>query len=390
VRLRHPDGTIVHVAYCTNVHPAEDLDGVVDQLGRFAGPVRERLGTDLLGVGLWLARDVARTLRAAPGAVARLQDELASQGLEVVTLNGFPYAGFHDARVKKAVYRPDWSEPERLEYTLDLAWVLAALLPKDAARGSISTLPLGWREPWGADRHSASVAQLGLLAEGLAAVHDETGRMIRLALEPEPGCVVENSEQAAARWGPLASEVVGVCLDACHLAVGFEEPVPALARLSAAGLDVVKVQASAALHVDDPADPASRAALGRFAEERFLHQVRERTDAAPLARDDLPDALAGPDLLPGEDAWRVHFHVPMHSEPELPLRSTRDHLDATLGALFGGDTARTDHVELETYTWGVLPIGSRPQDDDGLVGGIAAELAWVRDRLLSHGMTEAT
>ena len=388
MRMRHPDGTLVHLAYCTNVHPAEDLDGVIEQLRRFAGPVRERLGVSRLGVGLWLARDVATTLRADPDVLARLKAELDSLGLEVVTFNGFPYAGFHATTVKKAVYRPDWTESERLDYTLDLAYLLAALLPADAARGSISTLPMGWREPWGAEQQAAAEAQLGLLAEGLAAVREKTGRTIRVAFEPEPGCIIENTTQAADRLGPLASDVLGVCLDACHLAVGFEEPEPALDRLSGAGLDVVKFQASAALHVDEPGAPAAQAALRAFAEERFLHQVRERTDTAPLARDDLPGALTGPDPLPGEDAWRVHYHVPMHAEPEPPLRSTRDHLDATLGALFGGDTARTDHVELETYTWGVLPEGSRPKDDEGLVNGIAAELEWVRDRLVAHGMTE--
>lgn len=389
MRLLHRDGTVVHVAYCTNVHPAEDAAGVVEQLRRFAGPVRARLGVDRLGVGLWLARDVATTLRTDAGALRTLREALAREGLEVVTLNGFPYAGFHASSVKKAVYLPDWSQPERLAYTLDLAWVLAALMPDDAQRGSISTLPLGWREPWGTDRHAAAVEQLERLGQGLAALRDSTGRTVRVAMEPEPGCVVETTQQAAERWGPLACDVLGVCLDACHLAVGFEAPGPALARLAAAGLQVVKVQASAALHVDDPGDRATRQALERFAEPRFLHQVRERALGGPWARDDLPAALAGGDPLPADDAWRVHFHVPMHAEPELPLRSTRDHLDATLTELFGGAEARTDHVELETYTWGVLPAGSRPKDDDGLVDGVAAELAWVRDRLLAHGLTEA-
>lgn len=389
MRLRHRDGTLVHVAYCTNVHPAEDIDGVVDQLGRFCGPVRSQLGVDRLGVGLWLARAVATTLRRDPRALDRLRAELDRRGLEVVTLNGFPYAGFHASSVKKRVYRPDWSEPERLDYTLDLAHVLAGLLPDDAVRGSISTLPLGWREPWGGERHAAAVAHLAHLAAGLQALRDSTGRVVRVAMEPEPGCVVESTAQAAERWGPIASETLGVCLDACHLAVAFEQPAPALARLDAAGLQVVKLQASAALHVDDPSDADAHATLSRFCEPRFLHQVRERALGGPWACDDLDEALSGECPLPRDDAWRVHFHVPLHAQPEPPLRSTRGHLDATLGVLLGGDVARTDHVELETYTWGVLPAGLRPHDDDGLVGGIAAELAWLRDRLLCHGMREA-
>jgi sugar phosphate isomerase/epimerase len=401
MRLLHRDGTIVHLSYCTNVHPAETLDGVIAQLERFAGPVRERLGAPLLGVGLWLARGTATTLRTVPGALPRLRAELLRHRLEVVTLNGFPYAGFHDTTVKKAVYSPDWTEQARLDYTVDLAHILAALLPADAVRGSISTLPLGWREPWTADQHEASVGRLASLSAELEALRVKTGRVIRLALEPEPGCIVQETTQAARLWGPIAGASdfaavtgapgpsIGVCLDACHLATGWEEPSPALDRLSAAGLPIVKLQASAALQVDDPSDPASRAALEAFAEQKFLHQTRERTAGAPLERDDLADALGGNDPLPALDAWRVHFHVPMHAEPARPLRSTRDHLDQTLAALFAGPKALTDHVELETYTWGVLPIGTRPEDDAGLVNGIAAEIEWVRDRLLAHGLTEA-
>ncbi|MFB9837461.1 xylose isomerase, partial [Actinoallomurus acaciae] len=126
MRFRHPDGTLVHLAYCTNVHPAEDLDGVLAQLARYAEPVRERLGAGTLGVGLWLAADVARAL-ADEAALARLRRELTARGLEVVTLNGFPYRAFHAPVVKRAVYVPDWTERARLDYTLDLARILQGL-----------------------------------------------------------------------------------------------------------------------------------------------------------------------------------------------------------------------------------------------------------------------
>jgi sugar phosphate isomerase/epimerase len=388
VRLCHPDGTTVHLAYCTNVHPAEDLDGVLGQLRRFGEPIRAALGTDRLGLGLWLARDVAATLAADAAAVERLRRELSVRGLEVVTLNGFPYRGFHAARVKRAVYRPDWSEPERLSYTLDLARVLVGLLPDDAVRGSISTLPLGWRTPWPAQRRAAAAAGLARLGEDLATLAGQWGRPVRVGLEPEPGCVVETTAQAAAELAGLGGPLLGVCLDTCHLAVQFEEPAPALERLAAAGLPVVKVQASAALHAERPDDPATRAALGRFVEERFLHQTRVRRGEHVAGCDDLPEALAGESALPADGPWRVHFHVPVHGSPEAPLQATRDVLGASLDALFGGATAATDHVEVETYTWSVLPPDVRPRDDAGLVAGIAAEVGWVRDRLVECDLTE--
>ncbi|MFI6358684.1 metabolite traffic protein EboE [Streptomyces sp. NPDC050743] len=385
MRLLHPDGTVVHLAYCTNVHPAEDLDGVLAQLARHAEPVRERLGVPVLGLGLWLARDAAAALAADDGAVGRLRRELTARGLEVVTLNGFPYRGFHDPVVKHAVYRPDWTTPDRLHYTLDLARVLAALLPDDAAYGSVSTVPLGWRTPWTARQADEAARTLDTLAGGLAALAAGTGRTIKVGLEPEPGCVVETSAEAARHLARVDTDRIGICLDACHLAVGFEEPTAALARLDAAGLTVVKTQASCALQADDPSDPATRAALAAFTEPRFLHQVREQ-GTPPRAADDLDAALAGE--LPGRDPWRVHFHVPLHADPEPPLTTTRPELEATLAALLGADTARTTHVEAETYTWGVLPEAGRPQGPEALADGIAAELAFTRDHLIALGLKE--
>ncbi|WP_377267177.1 metabolite traffic protein EboE [Peterkaempfera sp. SMS 1(5)a] len=388
MRLRHPDGSTVHLAYCTNVHPAEDLDGILAQLARYAEPVRRTLGADRLGLGLWLAADAAAALAADPAALGRLRTDLAARGLEVVTLNGFPYRGFHDPVVKHAVYRPDWTTSDRLRYTLDLARVLAALLPEDADQGSVSTLPLAWRTPWEEGHRDAAARGLDRLAAGLAEIADRTGRTVRVGLEPEPGCVVETTTEAARHLAGVDTDRIGICLDACHLAVGFEDPAEALARLDAAALPVVKTQASCALQARDPADPATRAALAAFAEPRFLHQVREAAapGQAPQAVDDLDEALAGG--LPGRRPWRVHFHAPLHADPAPPLTTTRPQLEATLAALLGGDHPRTTHVEVETYTWGVLPADRRPEGPAALVDGIAAELAWTRDQLLALGLKE--
>ncbi len=389
MRLEHRDGTTVHLAYCTNVHPAEDLAGVLHQVRTFGDGVREALHADRLGLGLWLAHDVAASLAADASLVARLRGELDDHGLEVVTLNGFPYGGFHAAEVKKAVYRPDWSERSRLHYTLHLATVLAGLLPDDVERGSISTLPFAWRTPWFGDRHGLALAQLTDLADGLDALEAFTGKSVRVGLEPEPGCVVETTEQAVQRLQGVRTDRIGVCLDACHLACAFEDPDEAVAALQTAGLPVVKVQASAALHVDDPTAASAREALLGFDEPRFLHQVRQRQGTRVHARDDLDDAVEGERALTGPAPWRVHFHVPLHTPPAPPLRSTTDELDRTLGALLGGEHALTEHVEVETYTWTVLPEQVRPAGVQQLVEGIASELAWTRDRLVAHGLKPA-
>jgi Xylose isomerase-like TIM barrel len=372
VRLRHPDGSLLHVAYCSNVHPADDLDGVAAQLSRYAARVRERLGVGRLGVGLW----VAAPALADDGAAERLAGEVRRLGLEVVTLNGFPYRAFHAPVVKRDVYSPSWAEPERAEYTLALARLLARLLPDDVEEGSISTLPLGWRVGWDEHQDAAARAALERVALGLERLADDTGKRVRVALEPEPGCTVETVAQASAFLAGLAPEWLGLCLDACHLAVQFED-------VSALGIvPVVKAQVSSALRVEEPASEEGRALLEGYVEPRFLHQVRERVNGHVEGVDDLPEALAGG--LPGRGEWRVHFHVPVHTAEH----TTQAELDSTLAALAGGAHPRTRHFEVETYTWSVL--AGAPRDDDALVDGIARELAWTRDRLVALGAKEET
>ncbi|NRQ37242.1 metabolite traffic protein EboE [Nonomuraea sp. NN258] len=368
MRFGHADGSIVHLAYCTNVHPAEDLPGIHAQLAGPCARVRALLGAERLGVGLWLSRGVAATLAADAAELAGLRTALDRLGLEVVTLNGFPYQGFQQEVVKYRVYEPDWGTPERLRYTLDLADVLAGLLPADVGEGTISTLPLTWRTAWSPDTAVAVSQQLAALAAGLRERAERTGKVIRVGFEPEPGCVVETTGQARALLplGVAGHELLGVCLDACHLAVGFEEP-PDLT------LPIVKLQASCALE----SPPGAQAELARFDERRFLHQTR----SASGFTDDLGEALAG--ALPAEETWRVHFHLPLHAELPPPLTTTRGYLRRLLAALLAGPAPLTRHVEVETYTWSVMP-GERRD----VAECVAAELDWTRRELVALGLKE--
>ncbi|WP_328779378.1 metabolite traffic protein EboE [Streptomyces canus] len=387
MRFRHPDGTTVHLAYCTNVHPAETLDGVLAQLRDHCEPVRRRLGRDRLGIGLWLARDAAHALVSDPSALRDLRTELDRRGLEVVTLNGFPYEGFGAEEVKYRVYKPDWTDPERLDHTTALARVLTGLLPDDVTEGSISTLPLAWRTAY--DDGSADKARTALLtlAERLDALQELTGRSIRVGLEPEPGCVVETTGDAIAPLTAIAHERIGICVDTCHLATSFENPHTALDALTAARVPVVKSQLSAALHAEHPHLPEVREALAAFDEPRFLHQTRTGTSAGLRGTDDLGEALAG-DALPDGAPWRAHFHVPLHAAPAAPLTSTLPVLTSALTRLVGGPHPLTRHLEVETYTWQALPPELRPRGRTQLADGIAAELTLARDLLTDLGLKE--
>ncbi|MFE7773474.1 metabolite traffic protein EboE [Streptomyces sp. NPDC057445] len=397
MRFRHPDGSTVHLAYCTNVHPAETLAGVLAQLRDHCEPVRKRLGRDRLGIGLWLAKDAAQALVTDPAALRGLRAALDRRGLEVVTLNGFPYEGFGADEVKYRVYRPDWAEPQRLAHTVDLARLLASLLPDDITEGSISTLPLAWRTRFDDTVAAAARTALTTLAERLDALEELTGKSIRIALEPEPGCTVETTADAIRPLTAISSDRIGICVDTCHLATSFEEPGPALGALTAAGITIPKAQLSAALHAEHPHLPDVRDALAAFAEPRFLHQTRtlarparagDPTSAPGLrGTDDLHEALAT-DGLPDDAPWRAHFHVPLHAPPAPPLGSTLSVLQDAVTHLVGGPVPLTHHLEVETYTWQALPAELRPRSRTQLADGIAAELTLARDLLTDLGLKE--
>ncbi|MGH7818501.1 MAG: metabolite traffic protein EboE, partial [Candidatus Binatia bacterium] len=300
MRIRLADGRRTVLTYCTNVHAIEDPEDALSALGRYCRPVRERVGATVLSLGLWLSARSASSLARSGEERLRLSDALAANGLELVTLNGFPYGDFHAERVKDAVYRPDWTDVRRYDYTLELARILSECLPGDVEEGTISTLPLADSAGAEAGTTKECATRLAHLAVDLDRLAQHGGRAIRVCLEPEPECLVETSEQAvrffhdhlvpAARRRGVGREVIdrhlGLCFDACHQAVQFEAPSAAWKRIADAGIRVGKVQLSCALDV-----PAADAAelLPPFDEPRFLHQARTR-DGRHWR--DLPAAIA--------------------------------------------------------------------------------------------------
>jgi len=379
----------VPLCYCTNVHPCRSAAEVERILDDYALPVRERAGFDI-AVGLWLPAVAAAETLAAPAVQAGLRHALESRRLTCHTLNAFPFGDFHGSRVKEQVYLPDWSDPRRLDYTRNCARLLAGLLP-DGVEGSISTLPLGFKpaaRPPGFD--DAVVHRLLELAADLARLRAETGRTIRLAIEPEPFCLLETTAETidffgrlwaaaeAAGCGAVAREHLGVCYDVCHQAVEFEDAAAAVGGLAAAGIRINKVQISCAIQLDDPSDAGARAALAAFAEPRYLHQTMALTADGRILREvDLTPALTADPAPEWRTArtWRTHFHVPVDAERLGPLGTTRQELRRALAAIAGLDYR--PHLEVETYTWPVLP-GAAPAD---VVEGLARELVATRDLL---------
>ena len=379
------------LSYCTNVHPGQSVAEVEAGLDRYAVNVAKAFGRPL-AAGLWLAKPVVDELLSTPDGPRRLADGLRRRGLTCHTLNAFPYGDFHSARVKEAVYLPDWASAERLRYTERCATVLAELLP-DGVEGSISTLPLGFKgfeHP--EDFWDATAGRLVAAAKFLRAIRDRTGRTIRLAVEPEPFCELETTGEAIAYFGRLwaaarqlkaedaVREHVGLCYDVCHQAVEFENIADSINQLVRAGVRLNKVHLSCALQLDDPVgNAAGRAALKGYVEGRYLHQTMARAAGGKVERRiDLTAEMI--DRPPAEfmsaPAWRVHFHVPVDADALGPLGTTRPQLKTAVAAVARLDYA--PHLEVETYTWAVLPGAEKPD----LVTGLARELVATRKLLV--------
>jgi hypothetical protein len=333
--------------------------------------VKARVAPDEpFGVGLRLSALAATELLPVAGDLRRWLDE---RGLYVFTINGFPYGPFHGTPVKEQVYRPDWLEPERLAYTNLLADVLVELLP-DGVDGTISTAPGCFRARAGGDAETRMADQLARSAEYLEAVEQRTGKHVMLAIEPEPCCTMETLAEAVTFFERhhLDRDHVGVCLDACHAAVEYEDLDAALAALARARIAVAKVQLGAGLRVA-PVDHVAREALLPFAEGVYLHQVVARRGEELVRFVDLPDALADRREF---DEWRVHFHVPIFRRELGAMTSTQPFLEDLLATHRRAPIST--HLEVETYTWDVLPPEFR---DEPIVDAVARELAWVRARI---------
>lgn len=379
-----------HLTYCTNIHPGETLAEVRDNIERYVAPVKARVCPDApFGVGLRLSAGAAEELQA-PAALTDFAALLESRGLYVFTINGFPYGAFHGTRVKENVYRPDWRSARRGEYSSKLAEILARLLPQGVT-GSVSTVPGAFRDDvrTAGDREQI-VEQLLVHAATLVRLRETTGKEIALALEPEPACFLETTEEATrffeeslfarsarARFASLTgqnhsqAEVslrrhLGVCFDACHAAVEFEVPRASIAALENAGIKIAKLQISSALSMQVLG--SRRSEIARFADDVYLHQVVIERNGQFERYLDLPRALA--EGVDGE--WRIHFHVPVFQRAFGVFESTQAHLREVLSLV--RERGVSTHLEIETYTWDVLPEAFRSVD---VISAIAREFEWT-------------
>jgi hypothetical protein len=393
-----------HLTYCTKVHPGHGWDTVLAHLQAGVPELKRRLCPEAaFGLGLRLSAAECEVL-ATPERLGEFQDFLAAHDVYVFTINGFPYGAFHGARVKADVFAPDWRFHTRLSYTIRLAHILAKLLPAGMA-GGISTLPLSYK-PWLCSKKNEALVRitrnLVLLTKELMTIKERGGPSIHVDLEPEPDGLVENTLELVDyynKWllpygGKLLADLAGlardeareallehiqVCLDTCHMAVAFEEPEQSLDLLAENHICVGKVQITNGWRVVLDSSENGRERLVQelkpFTLSPYLHQVvGRRADGFQVRYRDLEEALADLDRTPAEE-WRIHYHLPLFVKRFGQLEATC-RLTAEMLRLVQSRTL-TEQLELETYTWELLPAGLKVD----LLDSLEKEYRWVLDIL---------
>lgn len=421
------------LAYCSNVHPGESAEAVIKNLATGLHPVQKSRGQLEMASGLWLSNKASQQLLATPQSLAEFANCLNQHQIALTSLNGFPFGDFHQKVVKQNVYLPTWAEPERLQYSQQLATILTQLLPIEHAHtvidkdgktipyGAISTLPLGYAEGWQSSSTIKAANQLLDLALYLAELEQSSGKRIVFGLEMEPDCVLESTEQLlqffnqsllpqAEQRGLTRSDVltyIGCCYDTCHQGVMFENVSESLQSIVDNGIHICKIQISNAIATDLNHPDDIDILCDYLNDSKFLHQCKLSSDSLGcIAIDDLSaESLknylqlhqASDGVLDEVAPLRchVHYHVPIHlrqlalvnqqtDKGEHVITTTQDAILTTLDFL-QQHAELTPYLEIETYTWlQMLTPETNPQD--ALTQGLVAEFDWLEQQLERRGL----
>ncbi|HKG05989.1 MAG TPA: metabolite traffic protein EboE [Pedobacter sp.] len=395
-----------HLTYCTNIHPGKNWAEDFEQLQKNFPQIRQNVAADQpMGLGLRLSNEASLAL-SSPAALDEFKQWLKENNTYVFTMNGFPYGEFHRTVVKADVHTPGWITDARKDYTIRLFHILEQLLP-EGMDGGISTNPLGYRHWYTTEETLSEARKKGTLnvievAKELIGIYNKTGKVLHLDIEPEPDGMMETGREfidwfegdlmslgipeiaGSFNLNPAAAEAlirkhINLCYDVCHFAIGYEPHEEVLKELASKNIKVGKIQISAALKADlqKPAEEKQliKKAFDIFNEPVYLHQVVARQANGGLLRYlDLPEALQDFENESVQE-WRAHFHVPI-SIKEIGLLSTTQE-DITTVLNLQKKSPFTNHLEVETYTWEVLP----EQIKLPITESISKELIWVIDTL---------
>jgi hypothetical protein len=390
-----------HLTYCTNIHAGESWNDHFAALQQNIPAIKKRINLNRsFGIGLRLSHQASLALQERE-ALESFKEWLKQEDCYVFTMNGFPYGGFHHTSVKDHVHSPDWTTPERLSYTIRLFDILSALLPQEM-EGGISTSPLSYKYWHRANQQPAvfvkATKNILQVIEHLIHLKQKTGKLLHLDIEPEPDGLLESGpeffdwyeryllpmgaeylqkqlEYTAEQSEEAIREHLQLCYDVCHFAVGYEDHTAVIRQLREKKINVGKIQISAALKAAMPDVQSERApviqAFRQFNESTYLHQVVARQNDGSLKRyPDLPEALSDAGNTSTKE-WRSHFHVPLFVQDYGLLRSTQEDIREVLSVQ--RRQPFTNHLEVETYTWEVLPDALKVPLSESII----REMEWV-------------
>ncbi len=390
-----------HLSYCTNIHPGSNWESTFSSLKTYVTKIKKEVSpTASFGLGLRLSNKASEELNEG-NHLNELKQWLQENDVYVFTMNGFPYGNFHGESIKENVHAPDWTTINRLIYTQRLFEQLAQLLPEGMS-GGISTSPIGYKPGYTSDSQKkeafiSAAKQMAEIALQLHQIEQKTGQYLHLDIEPEPDGLIENSEELISFFEdylvPIANELlqlklgltatiteklikrhIAVCYDICHFSLAYEEPSLTFQKFKNAGIQIGKIQVSAALKILFDANNKDEIwnTLAQFDEPTYLHQVTELVDYKVKTYNDLPIVLANKNDF---SELRAHFHVPIFLEKFGKLHSTQDHILKVIALL--KEYVVSEHLEIETYTWEVLPIELKKD----LSSSIIREINWLKERL---------
>jgi len=380
------------IPYCLNIHSGESLAKTRQTITHCACAVKARVAPDkCYPLGLRLGAEAAEQLNV-PAALLSFQQLLTENNLLVTGINGFPFGQFHNTQVKTAVYQPDWSTPERLSYTKALSNILAYILP-EGIPGNISTLPLAYKAGQNRDQQELFVANITAMAEYLHELKKTTGRKIMLAIEPEPDCLIENSDEIIEWFNKrlipqgisllikhhssaenILRDHIGICLDTCHFAVEFEDPLTVIRKLEEQQIAIARIQLSSAISTTISTDAVN--ALKSYIDPVYLHQTRiQLPDGEILSLPDLTEKTLAIALQHTGCTLRTHFHVPLFYDGDQTLQTTNRDLTPEFFSHVGKNRYP---LEIETYTFDVLPPEIKP---DNIIDSLVMEHEWVLKKL---------
>ena len=389
------------LTYSTLVHPSDDWEQLWNSVNTYLPQVKARMAPNQkFGVCLRTSAPSAALLSAEPSKRADLKTFFADNDLYLYTANAFVYGVFKKQVIKEDVYEPDWRTDDRTEYTMQVASLLAELAP-EGIEPSIQSAPLGFKpRVTGDDVVRAYTANVIRVVAHLVKLHKDTGKLVTLGLEPEPRCYLETTDETITYFtkelfsGETAKRLakatglneadaavamrrhMGVVFDIGHQAVGYEDIPASLQKLVDSGVQIVKLQEAASMFMPDVTQKTVDA-LQAFAKTIYLSQTCQKKDGKTTWFLNLEDAFEDWYSNPGPREWRTHFHVPVFLNDLGAFGPTRFALEQALA--FHKKTPLSAHLEIETYTWDVLPSHLKTGD---IVEYVTREIEWVKSQVV--------